>query len=548
MRIAHGPAVIAVTALLAGLLAPWLASAQPPRLDVRPPALDLGTISPGETASGLLQVHNVGGLPLTVQRVSVDSGPFSVSSQGPYTFPPGTFWAITVIFAPGAPGTYSATVTIESNDPLGPVVRVPVTGNARQAGPAVTVLATPPSVSLAPGTRRAVIYTIRETAGVLTEIAISAAYLELGDGRRLPAEAGRAPWRLQPFESVDVPAFVELPSSWLAIARTLDPAMRQVRFVREFTASAAGGRVEEMAAVEIEPLGSLGADLTVTGVSVTAPVAGSALSQDARVHAEGHVFGSGNGPVTGAWLVDGVVVERFTADLWGGQPVRVVSLQSLPALSAGRHELVLEIVEPRSVRSPPVNYLVTPGTSHDFRLLRAPGFPTYLKSGTPPTWSWTPRPATSAFDIVIDGEVIDRVRVREWSLPDPMKMNLAAGDHEIEVRAIATPAPSTDGGDPAVLASARSRFTLLDTPSILDISVTDETVVWRGPDGAGLFAVVLLDERGATVRRKITQKTTAARRELAALAAGSLRLRVRVDALNDFGEVVATSAIHELVR
>lgn len=427
-----------------GLAAPS-AEAQPPRLEIRPPALNLGIVDVGATSQGVLELHNVGGLPLTVQRVSVGPGPFSVSSHGPYTFQPGTFWAITVGFAPTAPGLHTDVIIVDSNDPMAPSVAVPVSGAAPTIAPPG-----PPVTPVPPGPDR--------------------------------------------------------------------------------------------------PIGSLGGELAVTGVSVTAPLAGSVFSEDTRVRAEGYIFGSGNGPVTGSWIVNGAVVERFTVDVWGGRPARVVGLQDLPMLSAGRHELVLEIAEPRGVRSPPVRYLVTPGNSHDFRLLLDPGFPTYLRTGGPPAWSWTPRPGASMFDVVIDGRRVDLVSLREWTLSAEVLGALGAGEHRFEVRALSSRREASTGGESVALAVARGRFTLLDAPGTLDLSTTGTEVSWRGTEGPGLFAVVLLDAAGIPAVRKITRRTSAGIGELVLLGPPSGPLRIRIEALNDLGEVVASSAVHEIAR
>lgn len=419
------------------------ATAQPPRLEVRPSSLDLGTTEVGGQITGQLQLHNVGGLPLTVQRVTVGSGPFAVSSQGPFTFPPGAFWAIVVSFSPTEPGTFSSGITIDSNDPVTPVVVVPVIGVARS--PIVEPPVTPP----------------------------------------LPQPPGK-------------------------------------------------------------PLGALGADLLVTGATVTVPAAGSIVSQDARLKPEGYVFASGNGPVTGAWIVDGVTVERFTIDVWGGRPVRVSGLVDLPSMAARQHELVLEILEPRGVRSPPVKYMVVPGTSHQFRLLVDPGFRIYLRRGTRPVWLWTPKAGASRFDVALDGRLVDRVDDRAWALPDDLRAVLEAGGHEVEIRALTSPAG--DGADAGTLEVVRSRFTLLDAPDTVDLSVTQDALAWANPADAGLFSIVMLDAAGLVVLRKITRNTTALVRELAGLAPDTRPLRIRVEALNDLGETVAVSAVHEIAK
>lgn len=420
------------------------AGAQPPRLEVRPASLDLGTIEAGESAHGTLQVLSAGGLPLTVQRVAVASGAFSVSSQGPVTLAPGAVWSVTVTFAPASPGAHTDHVRFESNDPLAPVVLVPVSGTARQSGPGIPVTVTPPSLSLTPG--------------------------------------------------------------------------------------------------------SLGAELAVTGTSVTAPASGSVVALDARVRAEGYIFGSGNGPVTGAWLVDGVVWERFTANLWGGQPVRVVTQQHLPTLVTGRHQLVLEVLEPPGVRSPPVQYLVTPAAHHDFRLLTDPGFQRYLSTGGFPFWSWTPRAAAGTYEVAVDRRVVDRVSSLEWRLTDEVRRSLSAGTHEIEVRALVGAARFSPGPDAVALAAVQAHFTLLDGPDVLDVAVTDGRVTWSGPDEPGLFLVVVLDEAGTTRLRLVTRHGSALASDLIARAPGIAPVRIRVEAVNDLGEVVAASRIHALGR
>ena len=104
------------------------ATAQLQRVAVTPSAIDFGGLDVGRSAEVQVQIANVGGLPLTVTRLSVDDDRFSVDSQGPFTFPPGNFWVVGVIFAPRAPGRADGILSIDTDDPAQPTVEVPLTG------------------------------------------------------------------------------------------------------------------------------------------------------------------------------------------------------------------------------------------------------------------------------------------------------------------------------------------------------------------------------------------------------------------------------------
>ena len=77
--------------------------------------------------------------------------------------------------------------------------------------------------------------------------------------------------------------------------------------------------------------------------------------------------------------------------------------------------------------------------------------------------------------------------------------------------------------------------------------LTDRQVAAYARDGY-LDAGPLLDAAEVTVIRKITRRRSAGIGELVTLGLPSGPLRIRIEALNDLGEVVASSAVHEIAR
>ena len=57
--------------------------------------------------------------------------PFSAIGTGPFAFSPGNSRRVKVTFSPTSKGTFSAELTITSDDPDHPSINVPITGTAK---------------------------------------------------------------------------------------------------------------------------------------------------------------------------------------------------------------------------------------------------------------------------------------------------------------------------------------------------------------------------------------------------------------------------------
>ncbi|MFQ6606824.1 MAG: choice-of-anchor D domain-containing protein, partial [Fidelibacterota bacterium] len=81
----------------------------------------------GASTGRVLYLANTGSAPLQIANVQSSSGVFS-PNQTSLTLPTGTLDSITVTFAPYEPVFYTATLTIQSDDPQSPLVAVPLQG------------------------------------------------------------------------------------------------------------------------------------------------------------------------------------------------------------------------------------------------------------------------------------------------------------------------------------------------------------------------------------------------------------------------------------
>ncbi len=489
------------------------AFAQPQQVMVTPSVIDFGGVPLGESATVLVRMANVGGLPLTVIQLSVDDPQFAVNSQGPFTFPPGNFWVVGVTLAPTGPGPIDGVLTIETDDPNQPIVDVPLMGvglagqievqpsrvdfgeididrpetstivirNAgnvaltaqvlADVGPAFTVdssgqftlppgasrdigvtfaplmegVATgqvvirsddanqpvisvllqgfgilrrvgfevsvsPTDIRIVPGSTAPVTYSFEETESQDIVIRSAAAYLELSDGRRVDLAAEPFERQLTAGDRTSLDDVVLIPEG------VLDGlTLGVVRFVRTFTGTSNGRETTVEVIVELTPTGSFGADFAVTTLAVTFPASGVTVPLGVPLHAMATIFGEGSGSAFGAWVVNGRVVETFSVDLAGGRAVEIETLISLPTGIIGLQELTVELTNP-SLRSPPVQYLVTTRSLERLRLFFEEGFRAYLRQGAPPQWSWTPKTAVLAYDVMVDGEVVARTRRPTWTL------------------------------------------------------------------------------------------------------------------------------------
>ncbi|MCL6613531.1 MAG: DUF1573 domain-containing protein [Firmicutes bacterium] len=115
------------------LLAASTASAGGPELSIDPPALDWGTISPGERIERRFSLTNTGQKELVIEEVSTSCRCLS-ASLSKEIIPPGGAAELVVSFDPtGWSGGFTGFVVLRTNDPLRPVRRIEVKGRIAPA-------------------------------------------------------------------------------------------------------------------------------------------------------------------------------------------------------------------------------------------------------------------------------------------------------------------------------------------------------------------------------------------------------------------------------
>jgi len=98
------------------------------RIDVTPAQLDFGDVDIGQSGDLLLTIENTGALPLEVSSISGDLPEFAASATS-LTVAPLSSESIVVTFTPSTTGPLAATLSIESNDPVSPLIEVPLSGS-----------------------------------------------------------------------------------------------------------------------------------------------------------------------------------------------------------------------------------------------------------------------------------------------------------------------------------------------------------------------------------------------------------------------------------
>lgn len=100
-----------------------------PSIDVFPTTVDFGDINVDETAQSYIIVTNSGNGTLNIMDITITggAGAFSANLTEPIDIAPGSSITITVSFTPLEPGTYTASLTIVSNDPDKPTISISIT-------------------------------------------------------------------------------------------------------------------------------------------------------------------------------------------------------------------------------------------------------------------------------------------------------------------------------------------------------------------------------------------------------------------------------------
>ena len=117
-----------------------------PGISVVPGALSFGPVTVNSAGAAGLTVSNIGTSNLTISDVSVNpSGNFSVTGvSGTTVLAPGQTLTLQVVFTPDSVSTFSANLSITSDDPNTPVLQIPLTGSG------IAAVVTPGSLSATP--------------------------------------------------------------------------------------------------------------------------------------------------------------------------------------------------------------------------------------------------------------------------------------------------------------------------------------------------------------------------------------------------------------
>ena len=145
-----------------------------PAIGVTPARLDFGNVMTGQTASMSVTVRNMGNATLTVKSISSSNARFSVSSSSPpFQVAAAGQAAVAVKFAPDAPGPFTGSLTIQSDDPAHSTISVDLAGTGTAPlAPALTLSAASLDFgSVAVGQTKAIPLTLRNTGTATLNVA-----------------------------------------------------------------------------------------------------------------------------------------------------------------------------------------------------------------------------------------------------------------------------------------------------------------------------------------------------------------------------------------
>ncbi len=98
-----------------------------PSAHVYPEALEFGAVPPGGNLSMLLSIQNQGAGQLVIESIFTAGTEFN-SNLGALRVPPGAARNLNITFNPMGEGAYVDTLNLSSNDPVTPVLRLPLSG------------------------------------------------------------------------------------------------------------------------------------------------------------------------------------------------------------------------------------------------------------------------------------------------------------------------------------------------------------------------------------------------------------------------------------
>jgi len=102
-----------------------------------PASLNFGNLASGSSGTLTATIGNSGSADLVIGSVGAPAAPFSIGANNCSTVTPGGSCQIDVTFAPGADGSYSSSLTINSNDPDEASAVISLAGSASTGGGSV---------------------------------------------------------------------------------------------------------------------------------------------------------------------------------------------------------------------------------------------------------------------------------------------------------------------------------------------------------------------------------------------------------------------------
>ena len=161
-------------------------AAAAPSISASPASLSFGSVTVGQSATSTFSVLNSGSAALTVSSIVSSNALFSVAGATSLTVQPGSSTSVTVKFAPTAAGSQTGTLTIASNDPVNPSLKVSLSGTGVAA--ATPAISTPTGVnfsSVAQGGSKQVSLTVKNTGGAplnVTSVTAGGAFSVISSG------------------------------------------------------------------------------------------------------------------------------------------------------------------------------------------------------------------------------------------------------------------------------------------------------------------------------------------------------------------------------
>ncbi len=101
-----------------------------PDIEVDSTELAFGAVAVGTAATQTLLVSNNGPVPLTLSSITLsdDAGVFTITATAPVELATYEQLSIEVVFSPVAPDSYTATLTLVSDDPDHPTLEIAISG------------------------------------------------------------------------------------------------------------------------------------------------------------------------------------------------------------------------------------------------------------------------------------------------------------------------------------------------------------------------------------------------------------------------------------